>query len=45
MKLGDHQTAPDDCAESPRYGNLPNAFQKQQELVKLLKQRQQPHTP
>jgi tetratricopeptide (TPR) repeat protein len=36
MKLGHLQEALDDCTSSLKFGNLPDAFKKQQELVKLL---------
>ena len=37
MELGDLQKALDDCTASLRYGSLPEAYRKQQELVKRLK--------
>jgi tetratricopeptide (TPR) repeat protein len=37
MELGDLKKALDDCAASLRYGSLPDAYRKQQELVKRLK--------
>jgi Domain of unknown function (DUF4034) len=37
MKLGELQKALDDCTTSLQYGRLPDALQKQQQLVKLLK--------
>ena len=37
MELGDLQNALDDCTASLRYGNLPDAYRKQQELVRRLK--------
>jgi tetratricopeptide (TPR) repeat protein len=37
MQLGDLQKALDDCTASLRYGSLPDAYRKQQELVKRLK--------
>lgn len=36
MKLGRLQEALDDCTVSLRYGNIPDAIQKQQALVKML---------
>lgn len=36
MKLGDLKRALDDCTASLKYGSIPDAFRKQQELVKLL---------
>jgi tetratricopeptide (TPR) repeat protein len=36
MKLGDLQKALDDCTASLKYGHIPDAFQKQQELIKKL---------
>ena len=36
MHLGELQKALDDCTISLKYGSLPDAYQKQQELVKLL---------
>ena len=37
MNLGQLQEALDDCTTSLRFGSLPDAYQKQQELVKRLK--------
>jgi tetratricopeptide (TPR) repeat protein len=37
MKLGELRRALDDCTASLRFGSLPEAFAKQQELVKLMK--------
>jgi Domain of unknown function (DUF4034) len=37
MKLGRLQKALEDCTTSLKYGRLPDALQKQQELVKMLK--------
>ena len=37
MELGDLQKALEDCTASLRYGSLPDAYRKQQELVKRLK--------
>jgi tetratricopeptide (TPR) repeat protein len=37
MELGDLKKALDDCAASLSYGSLPDAYRKQQELVKRLK--------
>jgi tetratricopeptide (TPR) repeat protein len=37
MKLGRLQKALEDCTTSLKYGRLPDAMQKQQELVKMLK--------
>jgi tetratricopeptide (TPR) repeat protein len=37
MKLGRLQEALDDCTTSLRYGRLPDALQKQQQLLKMLK--------
>ncbi|WP_347986603.1 hypothetical protein [Methylomonas sp. AM2-LC] len=39
MQLGELQKALDDCTSSLKYGNLPDAFQKQQTLVKMLKEK------
>lgn len=39
MKLGSLQKALDDCTQSLRHGSLPDAFRKQQELVKRLRER------
>lgn len=36
MQLGELQKALDDCTASLRYGNLPDAYRKQQELVRHL---------
>jgi hypothetical protein len=36
MKLGQLQKALDDCTQSLQYGRIPDAFHKQQELLKLL---------
>lgn len=36
MQLGDLKKALDDCTNSLRYGSLPDAYRKQQELVKRL---------
>lgn len=36
MKLGELQKALDDCNASLRFGNLPDAYQKQQELIKKI---------
>ena len=36
MKLGKLKEALDDCNNSLKYGRLPDALQKQQQLVKLL---------
>jgi hypothetical protein len=36
MKLGELNKALDDCTMSLKYGRLPDALQKQQELQKLL---------
>jgi hypothetical protein len=38
MKLGDLQKAIADCSASLRFGSLPDAFAKQEQLVKLLKE-------
>jgi hypothetical protein len=37
MKLGQLQRALDDCNTSLKYGRLPDALQKQQELTRMLK--------
>jgi len=37
MQLGDLKRALDDCTESLKYGSLPDAYSKQQELIKRLK--------
>jgi hypothetical protein len=37
MKLGELQKALDDCTTSLRYGRLPDALQKQQQILKMLK--------
>jgi tetratricopeptide (TPR) repeat protein len=37
MKLGELQKALDDCTTSLRFGSLPDAFTKQEQLVKMLK--------
>jgi hypothetical protein len=34
MKLGDLEKALDDCTTSLKYGKIPDAFHKQQELMK-----------
>jgi tetratricopeptide (TPR) repeat protein len=36
MQLGDLKKALDDCTQSLKYGSIPDAFRKQQELVKRL---------
>jgi hypothetical protein len=36
MELGELRNALDDCTKSLTYGSIPDAFQKQQELVKRL---------
>jgi len=36
MQIGELRKALDDCTQSLRYGSIPDAFQKQQELVKRL---------
>ena len=36
MQLGEYQKALDDCTTSLKYDNLPDAYQKQQELIKKL---------
>ena len=36
MKLGELQKALDDCTTSLKYGRIPDAFHKQQELMKQL---------
>ena len=36
MKLGELQKALDDCTLSLKYGRIPDALHKQQELLKLL---------
>ncbi len=36
MKLGELKKALDDCTQSLKYGSIPDAFRKQQELVKRL---------
>jgi tetratricopeptide (TPR) repeat protein len=36
MQLGEKKKALDDCTRSLQYGSIPDAFRKQQELVKLL---------
>jgi hypothetical protein len=36
MELGELKKALDDCTQSLRYGSLPDAYRKQQELVKRL---------
>jgi tetratricopeptide (TPR) repeat protein len=40
MELGELKKALDECTASLRYGSLPDAYRKQQELVKRLKTRQ-----
>jgi tetratricopeptide (TPR) repeat protein len=37
MELGDLKKALEDCTESLKYGSLPDAYRKQQELIKRLK--------
>jgi hypothetical protein len=37
MQLGDLKKALDDCRASLRYGSLPDAIRKQQELISRLK--------
>lgn len=36
MQLGDLKRALDDCTQSLKYGSIPDAFRKQQELVARL---------
>ena len=36
MQLGEYQKALDDCTTSLKYDNIPDAYQKQQELIKKL---------
>ena len=36
MQLGEFQEALDDCRASLRYGNLPDAYRKQEELVRRI---------
>jgi hypothetical protein len=38
MKLGELHKALDDCTTSLRYGRMPDALQKQQELQKRLRE-------
>jgi hypothetical protein len=38
MQLGDYAKALSDCTESLKYGSIPDAYRKQQELIKRLGQ-------
>lgn len=40
MQLGEFDAALTDCTESLRYGNLPDAFAKQQKLIRLVEERE-----
>jgi hypothetical protein len=42
MKLQQYEKALADCTMSLKFGSLPDAFQKEQELIKLLKNSQEP---
>ena len=44
MNLGALEKALDDCTTSLRYGSQPDAFRKQQKLVKRLKDKEKPGT-
>ncbi|ANM11763.1 MULTISPECIES: hypothetical protein [unclassified Rhizobium] len=39
MELGDYKKALDDCTNSLANGNIPDAYKKQQELLKLIASR------
>lgn len=39
MQFGEYKKALDDCTASLKYGSIPDAFRKQQELTKLLKEK------